>query len=512
MNVEESIGSGLEARVLAAVPAGSLVGGEVDERGEGEPIVVEDPATGAALRELPNAGEEVALAALEAACAVQREWAATPAARRRDLLRAAHEAMLGEAEELALLITLEMGKPLAEARGEVAYAAEYLRWYSEEATRIRGAYADHASGGGRVLTRRHAIGPCLLITPWNFPLAMATRKIGPALAAGCTAILKPAEQTPLSMLRMVEIFAAVGLPAGVLNVLTTGRPAAVTEALLGDGRIRKLSFTGSTAVGRKLLARCADGVVRCSMELGGYAPLLVFGDAGLETAVEGALLAKIRNGGESCVAANRIHVQAGIAAEFTAALAQRMAALRVDRGTEEGVELGPLIDAEASRRVGALIEEAVAGGARTLTGGAAIDGPGHFFAPTLLADLPVGARMLREEIFAPVAPVTTFVNEDEAIATANDTEYGLVAYLFTRDLERALRVSDRLDTGMVGLNQGVVANPMAPFGGIKQSGLGREGGSEGIEDYLTLKYIALAGAPGVPEMPLGAPAAPARAL
>lgn len=507
MKVDVTTQSGLEERVLAAVPAGSLVRGAVDRRGDGAPVVVEDPATGEVLRELPDGGEVVALATLDAACGAQRAWAATPAAERRDLLRAAFEAVVANTEELALLITLEMGKPLAEARGEVAYAAEYLRWYSEEATRIGGAYADHAGGGGRVLTRRHPIGPCLLITPWNFPLAMATRKIGPALAAGCTAIVKPAEQSPLSMLRMVEIFSEAGLPDGVLNALVTGRPAAVTEALLADGRIRKLSFTGSTAVGRHLLARCADGVVRCSMELGGNSPLLVFDDADLETAVEGTLLAKVRNGGESCVAANRIYVQAGIAAEFTAALSERMAALRVGRGTEDGVELGPLIDAEASRRVEGLVSEALAGGARALAGGAALEGPGHFFAPTLLTDLPAGARMLREEIFAPVAPVTTFATEDEAVTAANQTEYGLVAYLFTADLDRALRVSDRLDTGMVGLNQGVVANPTAPFGGIKQSGLGREGGAEGIEDYLTLKYVAMAGAPGVPEMPLAPPGA-----
>ena len=500
MGLSASNGAGLEQRLLAAVPAGSLVGGVVDERGDGGEVAVEDPATGAVLRSLPSAGEEVALAALDAACAAQRQWAATPSARRRDLLRAGYEALVAAADELALLVTLEMGKPLAEARSEALYAAEYLRWYSEEATRVGGSYFDRADGGGRVLTRRHPVGPCLLITPWNFPLAMATRKLGPALAAGCTAIVKPAEQTPLAMLRMAEILAEAGLPEGVLSVLVTARPAEVTEALLADGRLRKLSFTGSTAVGRLLLARCAAGVVRCSMELGGNSPLLVFDDADLETAVAGALLAKARNGGESCVAANRIYVQAGIAAEFTAALAERMAALRVGRGTEPGVEVGPLIDAEASDRVSALVGEAIAAGARPLAGGEPLDGPGHFFAPTLLAEVPAGARMLREEIFAPVAPVTPFAAEDEALAAANDTEYGLVAYLFTRDLSRALTVSEALEFGMVGVNQGIVSNPAAPFGGIKQSGLGREGGAEGIEDYLTLKYLAIAGAPGVPEM------------
>jgi succinate-semialdehyde dehydrogenase / glutarate-semialdehyde dehydrogenase len=499
--LEEPPGAARELAALSAVPLGSWIAGELVRESAGEPIAVEDPATGEVLCAVPNADEAIAVRALDAASAAQPLWAATPASERRDLLRLAYDAVMAHEQELALLLTLEMGKPLAEARAEVRYAAEFLRWFSEEATRIAGRYSDHADGTGRVITRKHPVGPCLLITPWNFPLAMATRKIGPALAAGCTVIVKPAKQTPLSTLRLTQLFSDCGLPRGVLNVITTERAGAVTATMLADGRIRKLSFTGSTAVGRHLLAACADGVIRCSTELGGNAPLIVFDDADLAQAVDGALLAKVRNGGESCTAANRIYVQAGIAEAFAEALTERMAALRVGRGTE-GVDVGPLIDAAARERVAALVDDAVRNGARVLTGGGEMAGPGHFFEPTVLTDLGPDAQMLKQEIFGPVAPILTFAGEDDAVLAANKTEYGLVAYVFTCDLDRALRVSDRLDTGMVGINQGIVANAAAPFGGVKQSGVGKEGGPEGIDAYLTTKYIALAGAPAAPSMVL----------
>jgi succinate-semialdehyde dehydrogenase / glutarate-semialdehyde dehydrogenase len=497
----EPPGAARERAALAVVPLGSWIAGDLVRESAGDPIAVEDPATGELLCAVPNADEATAVRALDAASAAQPRWAATPASERRDVLRRGYDAVVGHTDELALLITLEMGKPLAEARAEVRYAAEFLRWFSEEATRVAGRYSDHPDGTGRVLTRKHPVGPCLLITPWNFPLAMATRKIGPALAAGCSVIVKPAKQTPLSTLLLAQLFSDCGLPAGVLNVITTDRAGAVTAAMLADGRIRKLSFTGSTGVGRHLLAACADGVIPCSMELGGNAPLIVFDDADLAQAVDGALLAKVRNGGESCTAANRIYVQTGIAQVFAEALTERMAALRVGRGTE-GVDIGPLIDRAARDGVGDLVDDAVRNGARLLTGGHEMAGSGYFFEPTVLTDLAPDARMLKQEIFGPVAPIVSFEGEDDAVLAANRTEYGLVSYVFTQDLNRALRVSDRLDTGMVGINQGIVANAAAPFGGIKQSGLGKEGGPEGIDAYLTTKYIALEGAPAAPSMVL----------
>jgi succinate-semialdehyde dehydrogenase/glutarate-semialdehyde dehydrogenase len=497
----ERSGTAREAAALAAVPLGSLISGELLRESAGDPIAVDDPATGHVLCEVPNADEGMALRALDAAAAAQPQWAATPASERRDVLRRTYDAVVAHAEELALTITLEMGKPLAESRTEVRYAAEFLRWFSEEATRVAGRYSDHPDGTGRVLTRKHAVGPCLLITPWNFPLAMATRKVGPALAAGCTVIAKPAKQAPLTTLRLTQLFSESGLPPGVLNVITTNRAGAITDALLADGRIRKLSFTGSTSVGRHLLATCADGVIRCSTELGGNAPLIVFDDADLEQALDGALLAKTRNGGESCTAANRIYVQEGIAPSFVDGLIERMASLRVGRGTAD-VDIGPLIDDHARQRIGGLVEDAVRDGARLMMGGRHMDGCGYFFEPTVVTGLMPNARMLSEEIFGPVAPIVTFAREDDAVLAANRTEYGLVAYVFTKDLDRALRVSDRLDTGMVGINQGIVANAAAPFGGVKQSGIGLEGGPEGIDEYLTNKYIALAGAPSAPSMVL----------
>jgi succinate-semialdehyde dehydrogenase/glutarate-semialdehyde dehydrogenase len=493
--------AGREAAVLAAVPKASLIGEAWRSPDGGPTIAVEDPATGQTLCELPDAGVDDARDALDAAAQAQLQWAGTPARVRGELLRRAFEAVIERREELALLITLEMGKPLEESRAEVTYGAEFLRWFSEEAARIGGRYADHAEGTGRVLTRRHPIGPCILITPWNFPLAMATRKIAPAIAAGCTMVVKPAKQTPLTTLLFARILQDCGLPPGVLNVLTTSSSGPLVETLIADGRARKLSFTGSTEVGRVLMGLCAERVMRTSMELGGNAPLIVFDDADLDRAVGGAMLAKLRNGGESCTAANRIYVQQGIAEEFVAAFAERMRAVRVGRGTGQ-VELGPMIDRAGREKIQELVDDASTKGARLLAGGHALEGPGYFYAPTVLDEVPAHARILSEEIFGPVAPIVRFGAEDEAIAAANATEYGLVAYLFTQDLDRALRVSDRLDTGMVGINQGVVSNAAAPFGGIKQSGIGREGGPEGLEEYLTTKYVAIASAPAAPAMDL----------
>jgi len=491
-----------EADVLASVPAASLIGGEWVDRSDGDPIRVEDPATGETLVELPSASVADGGAALDAAARAQQAWAETPPRARAELLRDAFEAVMERREEFALLITMEMGKPLAEARAEVDYGAEFLRWFSEETTRLGGRYADHAQNTGRLLTRRHPVGPCLLITPWNFPLAMATRKIAPAIAAGCTMVVKPAKQTPLTTLLFARVLEDGGLPPGVLNVVTSRRAGPLVDALISDGRARKLSFTGSTEVGRVLLASCAERVMRTSMELGGNAPLLVFDDADLDRALDGAVLAKLRNGGESCTAANRIYVQDGIADEFVAAYAERMAAVRSGRGTGD-VELGPMIDEAAIGKIQELVDDAVERGAEVLCGGERIDGPGHFYPATVLDKVPVSARALQEEIFGPVAPIVRFGDEEAAIAAANATEYGLVAYAFTRDLDRALRVSDRLDTGMVGINQGMVSNAAAPFGGVKQSGIGREGGFEGLDEYLSTKYVAIASSPSAPAMGLG---------
>jgi succinate-semialdehyde dehydrogenase/glutarate-semialdehyde dehydrogenase len=490
-----------EAALLEAIPKGMLIDGEWRTAAGGGTIAVEDPATAETLCEITDADVRDGLAALDAAVAAQPAWAATTPRARAELLRSAFEAVTARAEEIALLITLEMGKPLPESRAEVRYGAEFLRWYSEEAARIGGRYADHPDGGGRVLTRSHPVGPCILITPWNFPLAMATRKIGPAIAAGCTMVVKPARQTPLATLLFAQILLDAGLPPGVLNVLVSSRSGPLVEALITDGRARKLSFTGSTEVGRDLLELCGRRVMRTSMELGGNAPLIVFDDADLDRAVEGALLAKLRNGGESCTASNRLYVQSGIAHSFVAAFAERMKAARVGRGTGD-VEVGPMIDAAGREKAHQLVEEAASRGAEVLTGGEPLDGPGYFYPPTVLDAVPADAKVLSEEIFGPVAPIVRFDEEDAAIAAANATEFGLVAYLFTRDLDRALRVSDRLDTGMVGINQGIVSNAAAPFGGIKQSGLGREGGAEGLHEYLTAKYVAIASAPCPPAMDL----------
>jgi len=481
-----------EEKVVGAVPSGLFIGGAWRPAETGATFAVEDPSNRRVLAEVADASPADGMQALEAASKAQPGWAAVSPRERSDILRRAHDLLLERKEDLALLMTLEMGKPLAEARGEIAYAAEFFRWFSEEAVRIDGGFAVAPNGQGRLLVMREPVGPCLLITPWNFPMAMGTRKIGPAVAAGCTMVVKPAEQTPLSILALAGIMQEAGLPDGVLNVITTSDPSPVMEPMIRDGRARKLSFTGSTAVGRKLLEQCADQVMRTSMELGGNAPFIVFEDADLDTAIEGAMLAKMRNIGEACTAANRFYVHSSVASEFSRRLGERMDALPIGRGVEEGVVVGPLIDADARDKVSSLVDDAVRRGAEIVVGGKPLDGEGYFYPPTVLTNVSADAQMRHEEIFGPVAPVVTFESEEEAITAANDTEFGLVAYVFTRDLDRALRVCERLETGMIGLNQGIVSNPAAPFGGVKHSGVGREGGRLGIEEFLETKYVAIA--------------------
>ncbi len=480
-----------ERTVVDAVNPRLYIGGQWRDASSGGTLPVEDPATGEVLCEVADASPDDALAALDAAVAVQAEWAAHPPRERGEILRRAYEAITARVDELALLMTLEMGKPIVESKAEVAYAAEFFRWFSEESVRIEGRYSVAANGQGRLLTMKQPVGPCLLITPWNFPIAMGTRKIGPAVAAGCTMVVKPAQLTPLSMLALTQIMEEVGLPPGVLNVITTAKSGATTGPLIKDPRLRKLSFTGSTEVGRSLMAQASDQLLRLSMELGGNAPFLIFEDADLDAAVEGALLAKMRNIGEACTAANRFHAAEPVAGAFAEKLARRMGALKMGRGTEDGVQVGPLINNDAREKVSELVVDALDRGARAVVGARAGDGRGYFYEPTVLADVPVEARLLREEIFGPVAPVAGFGSEEDAVAAANDTEYGLVAYVYTRDLKRAFRVVEALETGMVGLNQGVVSNPAAPFGGVKASGFGREGGHEGIDEYLEIKYVAM---------------------
>ncbi len=480
-----------EEAVLAAVPKQLFIAGRWRDGSGVETIAVEDPATGETVAEVADATKQDALDALSAAHETFASWRDSAPRDRGEILRRAYEAIMDRADELALLMTLEMGKPLAESKAEVTYGASFLRWYSEEAVRVNGRFAVNEAGTGRILTMRQPVGPCVFITPWNFPLAMGTRKIGPAIAAGCTMVVKPAKLTPLSMLMLARILEEAGLPAGVLNVITARSSGAVMEPLIKDPRTRKLSFTGSTEVGRTLMAQASEQILRVSMELGGNAPFLVFDDADLGAAVDGAMIAKMRNIGEACTAANRFHVADAVAGEFAERLAERMGALKIGRGTEEGVEVGPLIDADQLDKVAELVDDAVARGARVLCGGERVDGPGHFYKPTVLADVPADARMLKEEIFGPVAPIVGFGSEEEAIAAANDTEFGLVAYLYTEGQKRAMRVCERLETGMVGLNQGMVSNAGAPFGGVKHSGIGREGGGEGIEEYLEIKYVAM---------------------
>ena len=440
------------------------------------------------LKTIADASVADAKRAMDIAAETQESWAATAPRVRGEILRGAFDLLQERAQEFALLMTLEMGKPLAEARGEVTYGGEFLRWFSEEAVRIAGRYGSNPEGTGRMIVTQVPVGPSYLITPWNFPLAMATRKIAPALAAGCTAIIKPAALTPLTTLYFAKLLQDAGLPDGVLGVLTTSKSGEITSPILADTRLRKLSFTGSTPVGVALLKEAANNVLRTSMELGGNAPFIVFEDADLDKAVEGALLAKFRNIGEACTAANRFIVHESIADEFARRVTERVKAFRIGRGTEEGVTIGPLINADAVSKAKSLVDDAVNRGATLLAGGSAIEGAGTFFEPTVVAGVQPGSDILREEIFGPVLSIIPFTDEADAVAKANDTEYGLVGYVYTKDLARGQRLIESVRTGMMGLNVGVVSNAAAPFGGVKQSGLGREGGFEGIHEYLSTKY------------------------
>ena len=480
-------------QALALAPTQLLIGGGWRDARDGRTFPVLDPATGAELCAVADASPDDGMAALEAAAAVQHDWARHPPRERGEILRASYEALMDRIDELALLMTLEMGKPLADSRAEIAYAAEFFRWFSEEAVRVHGDYRVAPAGDKRILTMRQPVGPCLFVTPWNFPMAMGTRKIGPAVAAGCTVVAKPAAETPLSMLALARVMQEAGLPAGVLNVVTTRHSGQVMEPLIRDPKARKLSFTGSTGVGRKLVEQSAHRLLRVSMELGGNAPFLVFADADLDAAVDGAVQAKMRNMGEACTAANRFLAHVDVATEFAERLAARLASLTVGPGRQPGVQVGPVITEQARSGILSLVEDAAERGATVLTGGRALPGAGYFLEPTVLSDVPPEARVCREEIFGPVAPVQSFTTESEAVALANDTEFGLIGYVFTENLSRALRVCEDLEVGMVGLNAGVISNPAAPFGGVKSSGFGREGGREGIEEFLEVKYVGMPG-------------------
>jgi len=478
-----------EVEAIATVPTGLFINGQW--RPTAQTMAVEDPSTGQVLCEVADANAQDASDALDAAAAAQPEWATTAPRERSEILSRAYRFIVEDTERLSLIMTLEMGKPLSEARGEVAYAAEFFRWFAEEAVRIDGGYMTAPAGDSRFLVARQPVGPSILITPWTFPMAMGTRKIGPALAAGCTTVIKPASQTPLSTLALVEILQRAGMPAGVVNVITTSRSDDVMRPLILDPRSRKLSFTGSTAVGKHLLGLAAQTVMRTSMELGGNAPFLVFEDADLDAAVDGAMQAKMRNIGQACTAANRILVQRPIAAEFSERLAHRMGALAMGRGVDDGVSVGPLINKAAVQKVRQLVTDAIDKGATVRIGANPDDRPGNFYPATVLTGVPDDAELCSTEIFGPVAAVSEFDTEDEAIRIANDTPYGLVSYAYTQDLARGFRVSEALEAGMVGLNRGVISNPAAPFGGVKESGLGREGGFTGIDEFLETKYVGV---------------------
>lgn len=477
--------------LIDAIPTDLWIGGKQVPSSSGARFPVHNPANGAVLTTVADASTADGATALDEAVAAQPSWAATAPRERAEILRRAWELVMERRDDFALAMTLEMGKPLAESQGEVAYGGEFLRWFSEEAVRINGRYTSSPTGTGRILVAKQPIGPALAITPWNFPLAMGTRKIGPAFAAGCTMIVKPAAETPLTMLLLGQVFADAGLPAGVLSILPTTSASGLTGPLIEDSRLRKLTFTGSTAVGKVLLSQCATRVLRSSMELGGNAPFVVFDDADVDAAVDGAMAAKMRNIGEACTAANRFHVDNAVRTEFAEKLTARMGALTIGPGDQSGVQVGPLITAKQRASVDELVQDAVSKGAVITTGGAIADGEGYFYPPTVLTDVPSNARILREEVFGPVAAITGFDGEDAGVAAANDTEYGLAAYVYTTNLDRALRVSESVESGMIGVNRGVISDVAAPFGGIKESGIGREAGSEGIEEYLETKYIAL---------------------
>ena len=472
------------------VPTELFVAGRWRPATTGRRLDVKDPSTGAVLATVADADPDDAVAAVDAAAAAATDWAATSPRARADLLMRAFHLMTERREEIALLISLENGKSLTDARGEVTYAAEFFRWYAEEGVRLRGQLGQSPSGANRLLVTYQPVGISVLVTPWNFPAAMATRKIAPALAAGCTAVLKPAAETPLTALAVAAILEEVGLPAGVLNVVTTTRPGPVVGTMLADRRTRMVSFTGSTEVGRVLLRSAADNVLKCAMELGGNAPFVVLADADVDAALEGAMVAKMRNGGQACTAANRFFVHASVHDEFVEGLVARMGAVTVGPGADEATQCGPLINQDAVRKVDFLVQDAVDRGARVVLGGRPQEGPGCFYPPTVLVDVPPDARVLHEEVFGPVAPVVGFDDEEEVLPVVNDTDLGLVSYLYTRDLARGLRLAERLESGMVGLNRGLVSDPAAPFGGTKQSGLGREGSTEGLLEFMEAQYVA----------------------
>ena len=477
-----------EKALLESVPDGLYIGGEWSPAISGRTLDVHDPATGEVIKTIADAAVDDGAAALDAAVNAQAAWAKTPPRERAEVLRRAFDLVQENKDDVGLLMTLEMGKPLAESKAEVSYGSEFLRWFSEEAVRIFGRYGTNPEGTGRMIVSQHPVGPSFLITPWNFPLAMATRKIAPAVAAGCTVVIKPPELTPLTTLYFAKLLAEAGLPPGVVNVITTSTSGKVSGPIIADPRLRKLSFTGSTEVGRKLLEQAAANILRTSMELGGNAPFLIFDDADLGAAVDGAMMAKFRNIGQACTAANRFIVHQAVADEFAARVTERVQAFNIGRGTEEDVQIGPLINADAVQKADALVRDATYRGAKVLTGGHPIEGPGTFYEPTVVTGVRPGSDILREEIFGPVLSIVTFGDEDEAVRIANDTEYGLVGYAYTKDLARGQRLIESLQTGMLGLNVGVVSNAAAPFGGVKQSGIGREGGFEGIQEYLSTKY------------------------
>ncbi|HJQ86745.1 MAG TPA: NAD-dependent succinate-semialdehyde dehydrogenase [Propionibacteriaceae bacterium] len=477
-----------EKALLESVPDGLFIGGEWSPAISGRTLDVHDPATGEVIKTIADAAVDDGAAALDAAVNAEAAWAKTPPRERAEVLRRAFDLVQEHKDDVGLLMTLEMGKPLAESKAEVSYGSEFLRWFSEESVRIFGRYGSNPEGTGRMIVSQHPVGPCFLITPWNFPLAMATRKIAPAVAAGCTVVIKPPELTPLTTLYFVKLLAEAGLPPGVVNVITTSTSGKVSGPIIADPRLRKLSFTGSTEVGRKLLEQSAANILRTSMELGGNAPFLIFDDADLGAAVDGAMMAKFRNIGQACTAANRFIVHQAVADEFAARVTERVQAFNIGRGTEEDVQIGPLINADAVQKADALVRDATYRGAKVLTGGHPIEGPGTFYEPTVVTGVRPGSDILREEIFGPVLSIVTFGDEDEAVRIANDTEYGLVGYAYTKDLARGQRLIESLQTGMLGLNVGVVSNAAAPFGGVKQSGIGREGGFEGIQEYLSTKY------------------------
>lgn len=477
--------------VIAKVNTGVFIDGQWGEAASGARFNVVNPATEEVIATVADGGPEDAQRAIKTAGRVQKDWAKTSPRERSEVLRRAYDLVMARQDDIALIMTSEMGKPLAEAKGEIAYAADYFRWFSEEAVRVGGDHTTSGDGKTRVLVSREPVGPVVLVTPWNFPIAMGMRKIGPAIAAGCTIVFKPAALTPLTSLALVDILVEAGLPAGVLNVVCTTKASSVVSPWMSSGIARKISFTGSTEVGIRLLEQAAENVMRSSMELGGNAPFIVFEDADLDRAVEGAVAAKMRNMGEACTAANRIFVQRPVAESFARRLAARMGSLSVGDGAEPGTDVGPLIEEKALRKVQELVEDAVNKGAKVLTGGRRPDRPGYFYAPTVLSDVSPEADLMNEEIFGPVAPVIPFDTEEEVVTKANDTPYGLVGYLFTQDVDRGFRVGEALEVGMLGLNTGIVANAAAPFGGVKASGIGREGGKVGIDEFLEHKYIAV---------------------